>query len=164
MTFAFIAGALVVAGLVVPVTWVRAWLAAIGALLTAYVLPFGLLAGLNASFATGAPLSILGSGQSWSGYQMYLEPRGSWDQLPSTYNVDVHLEYPLRFGSVTVTPLLDVFNLTNVQTATDRGQIYNDQPDGNQSPPYTNPTVADFGKDTRWQSPRIVRLGARVSF
>ena len=129
-----------------------------------YVLPFGLLAGLNASFATGAPLSILGSGQSWSGYQMYLEPRGSWDQLPSTYNVDVHLEYPLRFGSVTVTPLLDVFNLTNVQTATDRGQIYNDQPDGNQSPPYTNPTVADFGKDTRWQSPRIVRLGARVSF
>jgi hypothetical protein len=42
MTFAFLVGALVVAGLVVPVTWVRAWLAAVGALLTAYVLPFGL--------------------------------------------------------------------------------------------------------------------------
>lgn len=42
MTFAFIVGALVLAGLVVPVTWVRAWFAAIGALLTAYVLPFGL--------------------------------------------------------------------------------------------------------------------------
>ena len=42
MTFAFIVGALVLAGLVVPVTWVRAWLAAIGALLAAYVLPFGL--------------------------------------------------------------------------------------------------------------------------
>jgi hypothetical protein len=129
-----------------------------------YVLPFGLQVGVLASFATGAPLSILGSGQSWSGYQMYLKPRGSWDQLPSTYNVDLHLEYPLRIGSVTVTPLLDVFNLTNVQTATDRGQIYNNLVDGDQNPPYTNPTVPSFSKDIAWQNPRVVRLGARVSF
>ena len=129
-----------------------------------YALPFGLLAGLNASFATGAPLSILGCSQICSVYFMYLEPRGSWDQLPSAYKVDLHVEYPLRFGSVTVTPLLDVFNLTNVQPAVQRGEVYNDDWEGNQDPPYTNPTVPSFGQNTAWQSPRIVRLGARVSF
>jgi outer membrane receptor protein involved in Fe transport len=127
-----------------------------------YVFPFGLQAGVNAAFATGAPLSILG--YSESGYEMYLEPRGSWDQLPSTYQVDLHVEFPFRLGPVTVTPLVDVFNLTDVQPATRRGQTYNNEPDGNQDPPYTDPTVASFGKDVAWQKPRVVRLGARVSF
>ena len=127
-----------------------------------YVLPFGLQAGVNASFATGAPLSILG----WSpqDYSQYLAPRGSWDQLPSTYKIDLHLEYSVRLGPVSVTPVLDVFNLTNVQTAVRRGQVYNNVEDGNQDPPYANPTVPTFGQDTGWQSPRILRLGARVRF
>ncbi len=85
-----------------------------------YVFPFGLQAGVNAAFATGAPLSILG--YSNSGYAMYLAPRGSWDQLPSTYQVDLHVEYPFRLGSVTITPLVDVFNLTDAQPATARGR------------------------------------------
>ena len=65
---------------------------------------------------------------------------------------------------VSVTPVLDVFNLTNVQTAVRRGQVYNNVEDGNQDPPYANPTVPTFGQDTGWQSPRILRLGARVRF
>ncbi len=127
-----------------------------------YVFPFGLQAGLVAAFATGAPLSIMG----WapSGYLQYLEPRGSWDQLPSTYNVDIHVEYPFRLGPVTATPLLDVFNVTDVQTATQRGQTYNNVKGASQSPPYDSPTVASFGKDTAWQKPRVIRIGARISF
>lgn len=127
-----------------------------------YAFPFGLQAGVNASFATGAPLSIMG----WapSGYRRYLEERGSWDEMPSTYSVDLHLEYTVRLGKASVTPLLDVFNLTNVQRATRRGEIYNNLASGNQSPPYTSPTVATFGKDLAWQSPRVLRLGDRISY
>lgn len=127
-----------------------------------YSFRFGLQAGVNAAFATGAPLSILG--WSRSNYPKYLEPRGSWDRLPSTYSVDLHLEYAFRLGAARLTPLVDVFNLTNVQRATRRGERYNDQRNANQDPPYANPTVATFGKDIAWQSPRVVRLGARVSF
>jgi outer membrane receptor protein involved in Fe transport len=127
-----------------------------------YVSSFGLHAGVNASFATGAPLSILGTAAN--GARLYLQERGSWDQLPSAYNVDLHLEYPLRLGPVTLVPLLDVFNVTNVQPAIQRGQVYNGVPGANLKPPYTKPTVATFGQDTAWQSPRVVRLGARVSF
>ena len=130
-----------------------------------YSFPFGLQTGVNASFATGAPLSIMGRASPYySGYRNYLEPRGSWDELPSTYNVDLHLEFPLRLGPIRLTPVVDVFNLTNVQTATRRGEVYNTLRTGNQSPPYTSPTVPSFGKDTAWQKPRVVRLGARVSF
>jgi outer membrane receptor protein involved in Fe transport len=127
-----------------------------------YVFGFGLQTGLNAVFATGAPLSI--TGWSQSNYLMYLEPRGSWDQLPSTYKVDLHLEFPFRLGPVTLSPMVDVFNLTNVQPATRRGENYSNDPEADQSPPYTNPTIPQFGKDTAWQAPRVVRLGARVSF
>ena len=127
-----------------------------------YAFRFGLQAGVSAAFATGAPLSVMGS--SRSGYPEYLEPRGSWDRLPSTYNVDLHLEYAVRIGAVSLTPVVDVFNLTNVQTATRRGETYNSSRNGNQDPPYTNPTVVTFGKDLAWQSPRVVRLGARVSY
>ena len=44
-----------------------------------YVFPFRLQVGLNAAFATGAPLSILG----WApnGYRKYLERRGEIDPL-----------------------------------------------------------------------------------
>lgn len=127
-----------------------------------YAFRFGLQAGVNVAFATGTPLSVMGS--SRSGYPEYLEPRGSWDRLPSAYNVDLHLEYAVRIGAVSLTPVVDVFNLTNVQTATRRGETYNSSRNGNQDPPYTNPTVVTFGKDLAWQSPRVVRLGARVSF
>jgi hypothetical protein len=127
-----------------------------------YVFGFGLQTGLNAFFATGAPLSI--TGWSQSDYLMYLEPRGSWDQLPSTYKVDLHLEFPFRIGPVTLSPIVDVFNLTNVQPPTKRGENYNDDPEADQSSPYTNPTIPTFGKNTAWQAPRVVRLGARVSF
>lgn len=127
-----------------------------------YSFAFGLQAGLNASFATGGTLSILG--RSDSNYLVYLESRGTWDRLPSTYRVDLHLEYPVKLGPFTLTPLVDVFNLTDAQAATRRGETYNNLAGADQSPPYTNPTVATFGRDISWQPPRVVRLGARISY
>jgi hypothetical protein len=127
-----------------------------------YVLPFGLQVGLNSFFSTGRPLSIYGFARP--GYRRFLVPRGSSDEMPSTYSVDLHLEYPIRLGAVIVLPILDVFNVTNVQTATNRNQVYNNSRAGDQSPPFTNPPNPRYGKDTAWQSPRLIRLGARVAF
>jgi hypothetical protein len=130
-----------------------------------YVFPFGLKAGVNASFATGAPQSIFGYYTSEDRHSIYFEPRGSRDRLPSTYQVDLHLEYPIRVGPVAVVPVLDVFNLTDVQTVTKRGEVYNTLATGAPpNPPYTNPTNARFGRDIAWQAPRQVRLGVRAMF
>jgi hypothetical protein len=128
-----------------------------------YSFPFGLQAGVVSSFTSGLPLSIYGVGPQ--GYDdHYLVPRGSNGEMSWTYDIDLHLEYPIRVGGVSIVPVLDVFNVTNVQRATYRNQTYNDDPDGNQNPPFTNPPNALYGKDTSWQAPRLVRLGARVSF
>ncbi len=127
-----------------------------------YAFPFGLQAGINAFVFSGAPVSI--TGYAHLGYPAYLEPRGLYGELPWTYNVDLHLEYPFRFGAVSVVPIVDVFNLTNVQQVTAIDQVYNTRPTGDQSPPYTNPTNPTFGMATAWQRPRLIRLGARVSF
>ena len=91
-------------------------------------------------------------------------PRGTYGELPWTYNIDLHLEYAVRAGGVSIVPILDVFNLTNVQQVTAVDQVYNSLRKGNQSPPYTNPTNPTFGMATAWQKPRLIRLGARVSF
>ena len=129
----------------------------------AYAFPFGLEAGLNSYVFSGAPLSIVGTARA-SGYPVFLVPRGSNGELPWTYNVDLHLEYPVRAGAVSIVPIVDVFNLTNVQQVTAVDQAYNRLPKGNQSPPYTNPTNPTYGMATAWQKPRLIRLGARVSF
>lgn len=127
-----------------------------------YAFPFGLQAGINSFVFSGAPLSILGYARQ--GYALYLEPRGTYGQLPWAYDVDLHLEYPLRFGAVSVVPIVDVFNLTNVQQVTAVDETYNSLKKGNQNPPYTNPTNPTFGLATAWQSPRLIRVGARISF
>ncbi|MCC6130991.1 MAG: TonB-dependent receptor [Acidobacteria bacterium] len=133
-----------------------------------YTFPFGLTAGAVGQFWSGQPLSTYGFAkvphQPWYGWA-FLEPRGSSSEMPSTYNIDLHLHYDWRIGNVTVTPALDVFNLTNVQRALDRYQTYNTPAtNSNKEPPFTNPTNARFGKDTTWQTPRLIRLGLKVAF
>ncbi len=153
-----------------------------------YAFPFGLTVGANANFATGRPYSIRGCAQDaiacGAGYSQegYLVPRGSAGDLPSTFEADLHLEYGFRFGAVSITPILDVFNLINRQGVTSREELFNntsglagnDPRSGIGQPGCTaqnaslsnaacasNPT---YGKDINWQAPRVVRVGARVSF
>jgi hypothetical protein len=153
-----------------------------------YAFPFGLTVGANAHYATGRPYSIrgcaldvtaCGAGYSQEGY---LVPRGSAGDLPSTFEADLHLEYGFRIGALTVTPLLDVFNLINRQGVTSREELFNntsglagnDPRSGIGQPGCTaqnaslsnaacasNPT---YGKDINWQTPTVVRVGARLSF
>ncbi|HSB37300.1 MAG TPA: hypothetical protein VLH41_10490, partial [Thermoanaerobaculia bacterium] len=131
-----------------------------------YSFPFGLQAGLNSFLFSGRPISLLGFARDTPIYSAsrFLLPRGSYGELPWTYDIDLHLEYPVRFGGVTIAAIADVFNLTNVQQTTAVDERYNFLKKGNQSPPYTNPTNPTFGMATAWQTPRLVRVGARVSF
>jgi hypothetical protein len=120
----------------------------------------------------------------------YITARGTFADLPSTYNVDLHLEYGIRLGSVSITPLVDVFNLTNVQTVTSRDEVFctsiagcnahvNDagvvipasDPAFASTPtrlngPLTNARAQNpnFNKDIAWRTPRVFRVGARISF
>ena len=153
-----------------------------------YALPFGLTVGANANYATGRPYSIRGCAPDpvacAGGYSQegYLVPRGSAGNLPATYEADLHLEYGLRFGSLLVTPVLDVFNLLNRQGVTSREELFNNtgtiagnnpasgigQPGCTaQNASLSNAACASnptYGKDINWQNPRVVRVGARLSF
>ncbi len=129
-----------------------------------YAFPFGLQIGINSFVSSGAPLSLLGYARPGYPVQRFLVPRGTYGELPWAYNVDLHLEYPVRLGALSIVPIVDIFNLTNVQRVTAVDEVYNYLASGNQSPPYTNSPNPYFGKATAWQKPRLIRVGARISF
>ncbi len=157
-----------------------------------YAFPFGLTAGMNASYTSGRPYSIrgctpdqiaCGGGYSQEGY---LVPRGSAGTLPAVYEADLHLEYGIRVGQVSITPIVDVFNILNRQGVISREELFNNDGTidsnapahqvGTASNPNCTAAVAaqgftnacatnpNFGKDIAWQTPRVFRVGARVSF
>ncbi|MCM3875697.1 MAG: TonB-dependent receptor [Thermoanaerobaculia bacterium] len=153
-----------------------------------YAFPFGLTVGANAFYNTGRPYSIRGCASDEvacnAGYSQegYLVPRGSAGDLPAAYEADLHLEYGLRFGNVSITPIIDVFNVLNRQGVLSREELFNntgalpgnDPRSGIGQPGCTaqNASVSNaacasnptYGKEIGWQNPRVVRLGARVSF
>jgi hypothetical protein len=152
-----------------------------------YSFPFGLTAGLNFTFQSGRPISLIGCPQDsvacLNGYSLegYIVPKGSYGRMPSIYEGDFHLEYALRFGSVSVTPIVDVFNFLNRQAAISQDDVYNNQGDAALNVPCTAPASdtahagqkgffascapnANYGKPIAWQAARSVRFGARVSF
>jgi outer membrane receptor protein involved in Fe transport len=153
-----------------------------------YAFPFGLTVGANAFYNTGRPFSIRGCASDEvacnAGYNQegYLVPRGSAGDLPAAYEADLHLEYALRFGNVSITPIVDVFNVLNRQGVLSREELFNNtgatagndprsgigQPGCTaQNASLTNAACASnptYTKDIGWQNPRVVRLGARVSF
>ena len=108
--------------------------------------------------------------------------------------MDLHLEYNFRLGAFTITPLVDVFNLLNRQGVTSKSGVFNTLADGsnkgldnrynlpnatfgvtsrnNAAECLANPSYNTYGcstnknyqKDSAWQDPLSVRIGARVSF
>ncbi|HEX7670324.1 MAG TPA: TonB-dependent receptor [Polyangiaceae bacterium] len=164
-----------------------------------YAFPFGLVASTNAAFQTGRPMSVRSFARPGYSQEHYVIARGSFGDLPSTYNVDLHLEYGIRFGSVSITPLIDIFNVTNVQTVISRDEVFCTSAsvtsgcnahvdnngvivpaklaDGSVNPafastptrlngPLTNARAqnVNFNRDIAWNTPRVFRIGARVSF
>jgi hypothetical protein len=101
-----------------------------------YSVPTGAVNGLNfgASFRwlSGLPLTAYGYSLAYANWEYYLTPRGSVGFGPADYEMDVHVGYPIKFGSsgAKANILLDVFNLFNRQAITVLDQRYNLISDG----------------------------------
>jgi hypothetical protein len=80
--------------------------------------------------------------------QVLLDPVGD-NRLPNFQNVDLHIERPIKFGTVRWTPAMDIFNLTNNNTiqALQRQQ---------------NATTANNISAT--VAPRVIRFGIRMTW
>ena len=137
-----------------------------------YVTDFRLSVGLSAYYRTGTPVTRYGFSDAYGRYEFFLTKRGAEGRTPNIYEADLHVGYPLRIGPVTVNLLADVFNLLNAQRPVLLDQRYNFAEFSNAD--YvcgSNADPDDEGKcNERYrqaflrQSPRSLRLGARISF
>ena len=127
----------------------------------AYSFPFGLTASAAAYYQSGLPISRIGWWNPYGGPELFINQRGSDGRSPDTYEIDMHLDYGLGIGPVTVHFLADVFNLLNKQQISEVDQVWAFDQASNDSP---TPTNTHYGLANTWQQPRTLRLGMRVSF
>ena len=133
-----------------------------------YTTPFKLFVGLQAFVRSGAPLNKQGYFNSGYGAEIMLVERGSAKRLPTQYDANLTLGFPVQFGPVTVTPQLYVFNfigrqqdiLEDVRWSTSQPAGYpNTIFDPNQQ--QTNP---NYGKVTTRSDARLLRGAVKISF
>jgi outer membrane receptor for ferrienterochelin and colicin len=137
-----------------------------------WVTDFRLSLGLSAYYRTGTPLTRYGFSDAYGRYEFFLTRRGAEGRTPDNYEADLHVGYPLRIGPVTVNLLADVFNLLNLQRPILLDQRYNfeefanaDYVCGSNLSAVDEPKCNErFGQAFLRQSPRSLRLGARISF
>ncbi|MFL5346049.1 MAG: TonB-dependent receptor domain-containing protein [Hyalangium sp.] len=135
--------------------------------------------GMSYRGTSGAPINVVGTHYIYGPDFTFILPRGAGGRLPFVHNIDTRLAANYRLsGNMTASLSVDVFNLFNFQQYTAVDQRYTaDTVDA-----IVNGTKADlgnltvrnsttlavvnpnFGKPTAYQSPRSIRLGARLSF
>ena len=136
-----------------------------------YTTPFRLSVGLQAFVRSGAPLNKFGYFSSSQGPPLsivQLVPKGYAGRLPTEWDSNLTLSYPITLGPVTATLQAYVYNLFNNQIATSRDTVWTTGPpsdyplslfDPNQ--PSDNP---EYGKVTTRQDPRVIRAAVKISF
>jgi TonB dependent receptor/Carboxypeptidase regulatory-like domain/TonB-dependent Receptor Plug Domain len=143
-----------------------------------YTFPFKMYAGMNFYLQSGAPLNKQGYFNSGYGAEIQLVERGTAQTLPSLYEMNLTLGYPIALGPVTITPQLYVFNLFNKQQVTLKDVRYStSQPAGYtncsgvtfESPctlydPNQDQTNPNYNTFTQRQAPRLFRFALKVSF
>jgi outer membrane receptor protein involved in Fe transport len=136
--------------------------------------------GLTYRGTSGAPINVTGAHYIYGPDFTFILPRGAGGRLPFVHNIDTRLSANYRLSKDMVASVsMDVFNLFNFQAYTAVDQRYTAETvdaivggtkgDLEQLMPrgVTDRTVAvnpNFGKPIQYQSPRSVRLGARLSF
>jgi hypothetical protein len=135
-----------------------------------YTAPFRLFIGLQGFVQSGVPLNKLGyfNGNAIFGSPIQLVPRGEAGRLPTLWEANVTVGYPIAAEPLTVTLQAYVFNLFNNQIETQRDVNYTVRrppgyPDTLYDPnvPSNNP---NYGKIVARQDPRLFRAALRVSF
>ena len=131
-------------------------------------MPWRLSIGLQAFVESGAPYNRMGYFNGSYGPVIYLDPRGSSGRLPTLWEANLQLAYPIVVGPVTATLQAYVYNLFNNQIATTVDEVWSYSPqDGYPATIYDpnqkqdNPT---YGQVTWRYAPRYFRAGVRVTF
>jgi hypothetical protein len=130
--------------------------------------PWRLAIGLQAFVESGAPYNRLGYLNGIVGPVVYLEPRGSAGRLPTQWEANLQLAYPMAVGPVTVTLQGYVFNAFNNQIANTVDEVWSwSPPAGYPDTIYDPNQVQDnptYGQVTWRYPPRSFRAGLRVAF
>jgi hypothetical protein len=143
-----------------------------------YVTPFNLSLGLVTYYQTGTPISRIGFSDAYTRPEFFLATRGSEGRVGSSYDADFHIGYPLQLGPVSLSVLVDVFNIFNTQRVIAVDQRYNlsefiDE-NGKSVPDYICGTNANatlegecnptYGQAIARTLPTSVRFGVKVGF
>jgi hypothetical protein len=87
--------------------------------------------GASAYWRSGTPLTAYGYSFGYSNWEYYLTPRGSLGRNPDDYELNLHVDYPFKFGNGReISVIVDVFNVLNRQALTTYDQRYNLESDG----------------------------------
>ncbi len=79
----------------------------------------GISVGATAFYKSGFPLNAYGYSAAYNNNELFIVPRGSLGRGPDTYEIDVHVGYPIDLGgNKEINLLLDVFNLLDRQSIT----------------------------------------------
>ncbi|HEY3173973.1 MAG TPA: TonB-dependent receptor, partial [Thermoanaerobaculia bacterium] len=93
-----------------------------------WVTPWRVSVGLQAFVESGAPLNQMGFFNSGYGSFVFLVPRGSAGRLPTLWDANLTLSYPIAIGPLTVTLQAYIFNLFNNQIAISRDDQWSTSP------------------------------------
>ncbi|HTO88939.1 MAG TPA: TonB-dependent receptor [Thermoanaerobaculia bacterium] len=131
-----------------------------------WITPLRLAVGVQAWAASGAPFGKIGYYNYGYSEMLYLVPRGSAGRLPTQWDANLTVSYPIAVGPATVTLQAYLYNLFNNQIATTEDIVWNNQswdgyPNSMFNQPKTNP---NYGKVTARTDPRLFRAAVRVSF
>jgi hypothetical protein len=133
-----------------------------------YTTPFKLSVGFQTFVRSGAPLNKFGYLNFFYGPIIQLVPRGYAGRLPTEWEANLSLAYPITVGPATVTLQAYLFNLFNNQIATSRETAWTiNPPDGYPASlydPNQEPHNPEYGKVTTRGEPRLFRAAIRVSF
>ena len=131
-----------------------------------WVTPLRVAVGLQAFVESGAPLNRLGYFTGMA--VVLLEPRGSAGRLPTLWEANLTLSYPIRVGPLTATLQGYLYNFFNNQIVTSRDERWTTAvPEGYAATIYdpsqerNNP---DYGRVTSRSAPRSFRAALRVAF
>jgi hypothetical protein len=139
-----------------------------------YAFDAGLNLGAGVVLSSGRPLTALAANPSYTNAGEIPEtPRGDGFQTsdgfrmraPFQYDTSVHVDYRFRLGGAqqrSVVLLADVFNLFNTQRITDYNN-FTETSFGSLNPDLGQPYSAVLGIPS-YQTPRQVRIGARIEF
>lgn len=100
---------------------------------------------------TGSALDIGGYGNAVPAFFTY----GKYGRTPTTFNLDLKLEYAHKIGKVTLRPSIDIFNAFNSRKALTRQDLATDQ---------NGQADTRYGSERSWQQGRRYRFGVKVQF